>query len=147
MPRLRQPGRRAPGDISSTIRQCLSSPDSCNTAMPNAEAGGWKVGRTSSLLKNVTFRSWREKSRRFLRGVVSLTYLDVITGMQSIGLPCVYHKWSKAPPLPYTVILHDDNDDLMADNHNYQVIGNYRLELYTDTKHPPTEQLVENWFK
>ena len=76
-----------------------------------------------------------------------MTYLDVITGMRSIGLPCVYHKWSKAPPLPYTVILHDDNDDLMADNHNYQAIGNYRLELYTATKHPPTEQLVEDWFK
>lgn len=79
--------------------------------------------------------------------MVSLTYLDVIAGMQSIGLPCVYHKWAKAPPLPYTVIQHDDNDDLMADNHNYQAIGNYRLELYTAVKHPPTERLVEDWFK
>jgi len=76
-----------------------------------------------------------------------LTYPDVITGMRSIGLPCVYHKWAKAPPLPYTVILHDDNDDLMADNHNYFDIGNYRLELYTALKDPTTERKVENWLK
>lgn len=76
-----------------------------------------------------------------------MTYLDVITGMQSIGLPCVYHKWAKAPPLPYTVILHTDNGDMMADNHNYFDIGNYRLELYTATKHSPTEKKVEDWLK
>ena len=76
-----------------------------------------------------------------------MTYLDIMAGMESIGLPCNYHKWSQAPPLPYTVILHDDNDDLMADNHNYQAIGNYRLELYTATKHPPTEKKVEDWLK
>ena len=76
-----------------------------------------------------------------------MTYLDIIAGMESIGLPCNYHKWSQAPVLPYTLITHTENDDLMADNHNYQVIGNYRLELYTAVKHPPTEQLVEDWFK
>ena len=76
-----------------------------------------------------------------------MTYMDVIVGMESIGLPCVYHKWSKAPPLPYTVILHTDNGDMMADNHNYLEIGNYRLELYTALKDPTTERKVENWLK
>lgn len=76
-----------------------------------------------------------------------MTYMDVIVGMESIGLPCVYHKWSKAPPLPYTVILHTDNGDMMADNHNYLEIGNYQLELYTAIKHPPTEKKVEQWLK
>jgi len=76
-----------------------------------------------------------------------VTYLDIIAGMESIGLPCNYHKWSRAPALPYTLITHTESDDLMADNHNYFDIDNYRLELYTATKHPPTEQLVENWFK
>jgi hypothetical protein len=76
-----------------------------------------------------------------------VTYLDIIAGMESIGLPCNYHKWSQAPALPYTLITHAENDDLMADNHNYFDIGNYRLELYTAVKHPPTEQLVEDWLK
>jgi hypothetical protein len=70
-----------------------------------------------------------------------------MAGMESIGLPCNYHKWSQAPALPYTLITHTENDDLVADNYNYFDIGNYRLELYTATKHPPTEQLVEDWFK
>jgi len=70
-----------------------------------------------------------------------------MAGMESIGLPCNYHKWSQAPALPYTLITHTENDDLVADNHNYFDIGNYRLELYTATKHPPTEQLVEDWLK
>ena len=76
-----------------------------------------------------------------------MTYLDIMAGMESIGLPCNYHKWSRAPVLPYTLITHIENDDLMADNHNYFDIGNYRLELYTAAKHPPTEQLVEDWLK
>lgn len=76
-----------------------------------------------------------------------MTYLDIIAGMESIGLPCNYHKWSQAPALPYTLITHTENDDLMADNHNYFDVGNYRLELYTAVKHPPTEQLVEDWLK
>ena len=73
-----------------------------------------------------------------------MTYLDIMAGMESIGLPCNNHKWSHAPALPYTLITHTENDDLMADNHNYFDIGNYRLELYTDVKRPPTEQLVED---
>lgn len=76
-----------------------------------------------------------------------MTYLDIMAGMESIGLPCNYHKWSQAPSLPYTLITHTENDDLMADNHNYFDVGNYRLELYTAVKHPPTEQLVEDWLK
>ena len=76
-----------------------------------------------------------------------MTYMDVIAGMNSIGIPCVYHQWKEPPPLPYAVIVHDDNEDFMADNQNYLGIGNYRLELYTAVKHPPTEQLVEDWFK
>ena len=73
-----------------------------------------------------------------------MTYLDIIAGMESIGLPCSYHKWSQAPSLPYTLITHTENDDLMADNHNYFDIGNYRLELYTAVKHPPTRR---SWWK
>ena len=76
-----------------------------------------------------------------------MTYLDIMAGMESIGLPCNYHKWSRASALPYTLITHTENDDLMADNHNYFDVGNYRLELYTAAKHPPTEQLVEDWLK
>ena len=76
-----------------------------------------------------------------------MTYLDIIAGMESIGLPCRYHKWSRAPALPYTLITHTESDDLMADNHNYFDIGNYRLELYTALKDPPTERKVENWLK
>ena len=76
-----------------------------------------------------------------------MTYMEIIAGMESIGLPCAYHKWSKAPSLPYMVILHTDNGDMTADNHNYLDIGNYRLELYTAIKHPPTEKKVEQWLK
>lgn len=76
-----------------------------------------------------------------------MTYMDVIAGMNSIGLPSTYHKWSSPPPLPYTVILHTHNSDWMADNQNYLDVGDYQLELYTAIKHPPTEKLVEDWLK
>lgn len=76
-----------------------------------------------------------------------MTYMEVIAGMESIGLPCVYNKWPEAPALPYTVIFHTDNGDMTADNHNYLDIGNYRLELYTAIKQPPTEKKVEQWLK
>ncbi len=76
-----------------------------------------------------------------------MTYLDIMAGMESIGLPCIYHKWFQAPALPYTLITHTESDDLMADNHNYFDVGNYRLELYTALKDPTTERKVENWLK
>jgi len=76
-----------------------------------------------------------------------VTYMDVIVGMDGLGLPCAYHSWKQPPPPPYTVILHTANSDFIADNHNYQCIGNYQLELYTAIKHPPSEKKVEQWLK
>jgi hypothetical protein len=73
--------------------------------------------------------------------------MDIIQSMRSLGLDCAYHKFNSPPPLPYTVVLYGTSEDLMADNHNYLDIGNYRLELYTAIKHPPSEKKIEDWLK
>lgn len=73
-----------------------------------------------------------------------MAHVVLLQAMDALGLPCAYGEFLDTPPIPFTVVLYYDSDDLMADNQNYTGIGNYLLELYNDEKHPPTEKLIEN---
>lgn len=73
-----------------------------------------------------------------------MTYLDLIKEIRGLGFPCTYHSYDSPPSIPFTVVLYRGNDDLYADDHNYSEVGIYRLELYHEIKHPPSEMLIEN---
>ncbi len=73
-----------------------------------------------------------------------MTYVDLVLEIRSLGLPCDLDSFDRPPPVPYTVITYSHNVDLIADNINYLDVANYRLELYTEEKHPPTEKMIEN---
>jgi len=76
-----------------------------------------------------------------------MTYLDIKQEMKNLGFPCKYGSFKSSPTPPFTTIQLAYNNDIMADNQNYEGIGNYQLELYTTSKHPPSEQLIENKLK
>ena len=61
--------------------------------------------------------------------VVDITYLNLRDEIRTIGLPCTYGKYLEPPPLPYTIIVETDDDDLKADNKNYAKIRGHDLSL------------------
>ena len=66
--------------------------------------------------------------------------------MEEIGLPFAYHHFAEgeSPDPPFICFLYDHDDDLIADNTNYQLIRMLSVELYTDTKDFELEQTVED---
>lgn len=76
-----------------------------------------------------------------------MTYLDIKKEMENLGFECTYGSFKTSPTPPFTTIQFAYGNDVIADNQNYKDIGNYQLELYTTTKHPPSEQLIENRLK
>ena len=74
-----------------------------------------------------------------------MTYQEIFEMLEDTKLPVVYHAWKTGdvPALPYIVFTFPSNDDLMADNINYQTIVSLNVELYTDNKDFATEALVE----
>lgn len=75
-----------------------------------------------------------------------MTYKDIKTLIESIGFPCAYYQFSKqtAQPPPFICYYIERDDDLIADNTNYQKIASLTIELYTDTKDFKKEQAVES---
>lgn len=78
-----------------------------------------------------------------------MTYKEVAEMVKSIGLPFAYYQFpedtEEAPP--YVVYFYLYNDDLMADNENYQQIPTLNIELYTDDKDFELEAAVEKVLK
>lgn len=74
-----------------------------------------------------------------------MTYKDVTTMIERIGYPSAYYQFTKqtAQPPPFICYYFDSDDDLLADNINYQKIANLTIELYTDAKDFTAEQAVE----
>jgi len=67
--------------------------------------------------------------------------------LKSTGLPVAYHHFVSPPAPPYIVYLYSSSDDFYADNENYVQIGNWQVELYTQTKDISSEQTVEKALK
>lgn len=74
-----------------------------------------------------------------------MTYQEVTSMIEGIGLPYAYYQFTKqtAQPPPFICFYFDRDDDLMADNINYQKIASLTVELYTETKDFKCEQAVE----
>ena len=69
--------------------------------------------------------------------------MSLLTDLQSTGLPVAYRFFQKPQATPFIVYYQTDSNNFPADNKVYQHIMGYTIELYTDTKRPDLEALVE----
>lgn len=74
-----------------------------------------------------------------------MTYKEVATMVNSIGLPYAYYQFPEgtAEAPPFVCFFWSDDNDLKADNLNYQKIERLNIELYTDNKDYDNEANVE----
>lgn len=74
-----------------------------------------------------------------------MTYEEVASMVESIGLPYAYYQFKKetAKPPPFICFYFPADNDFKADNANYQAIRPLTIELYTDEKDFALEAQVE----
>ena len=75
-----------------------------------------------------------------------MTYQEINTLIESIGVPSAYYQFTAdtAAPPPFICFYFDNDPDLHADNVNYQKIAHLIIELYTDEKDFDLESTVES---
>ena len=75
-----------------------------------------------------------------------MTYQEVKTMVQSIGVPFAYYQFTKdtVQPTPFVCFYFDGSNDEPADNTNWVKIRTLYIELYTDAKDFAFEQTVED---
>lgn len=75
-----------------------------------------------------------------------MTYREVKTMVQSIGLPFAYYQFTAdtAVSPPFICFYFDESDDEPADNMNWAKIRTLYIELYTDEKDFELESTVES---
>jgi len=66
--------------------------------------------------------------------------------LKSTGLPVAYHHFTSPPSPPYIVYLFAYSSNFGADNKVHSQADNYQVELYTKTKDPAVEALIEGLF-
>ena len=78
-----------------------------------------------------------------------MTYKQVFDMLKTTNLSVVYNSWEigSVPALPYIVFTYPNNDDLFADNTNYQTIVQLNIELYSKNKDFTTEGTLESVLK
>lgn len=78
-----------------------------------------------------------------------MTYKQVFDMLKTTNLSVVYNSWEigSVPALPYIVFTFPNNDDLFADNINYQTIVQLNIELYSKNKDFTTEGTLESVLK
>ena len=74
-----------------------------------------------------------------------MTFIELKDLIEGIGLPCAYYQFEKdtAKPPPFIVWFVSQDNDLLADDRNYQKIAHIIIELYTETKDFELEATVE----
>lgn len=74
-----------------------------------------------------------------------MTYQEIYTMLQGIGLPVTYYQWPEdhAPEPPYLVFYYPGDNDFKADDRNFVKIRELVVELYTDEKDVALEETVE----
>lgn len=75
-----------------------------------------------------------------------MTYREVKTMVQSIGLPFAYYQFTNdtAVAPPFICFYFDESEDEPADNTNWAKIRTLYIELYTDAKDFSLEAAVES---
>jgi hypothetical protein len=66
--------------------------------------------------------------------------------LKTTGLPVAYHHFTSPPTPPYIVYLFSYSSNFGADNKVHSQADNYQVELYTKTKDPTSEALIEGLF-
>lgn len=74
-----------------------------------------------------------------------MTYQEIDALISGIGLPYAYYQFSKATaqPPPFICFFYSDNNDMLADNTNYQTIAALNVEFYSDLKDFQNEARIE----
>lgn len=70
----------------------------------------------------------------------------LFTLLKTINLPVAYHHFTSPPTPPYIVYLFSYSSNFGADNKVHSQADNYQVELYTKTKDPAAEALIEGLF-
>jgi hypothetical protein len=70
----------------------------------------------------------------------------LFTLLRTINLPVAYHHFVSPPAPPYIVYLFSYSSNFGADNKVHSQADNYQVELYTKTKDPASEKLIEDLF-
>ena len=76
-----------------------------------------------------------------------MTYMDLINEIKALGFSCTYGSFKSKPPIPFCTVNFAYNNDMIADNQNYQDVGQYQLEYYNSIKYPLDEQKIESKLK
>ena len=66
------------------------------------------------------------------------------TALSGTDIPVAYRSFITSQTPPFIVYLYSSSDDFYADDENYVQVGNWQVELYTETKDVTSEQTVEN---
>lgn len=75
-----------------------------------------------------------------------MTFKQIATMIRSIGYPFAYYQFPEgtAQAPPFICYFFDGDNDLKADNSNYQKIEHLNIELYTDEKDFEAEAQIED---
>lgn len=75
-----------------------------------------------------------------------MTFKEVATMISGIGLPFAYYQFPEgtAQSTPFICYFYSGDNDVKADNSNYQKIEHLNIELYTDEKDFDSEAAVES---
>ena len=77
-----------------------------------------------------------------------MTYAEIATMIEGIGLPCAYNEFKntlEGPPFVCWIL--GGSNDFEADNENYTKVERLHIELYTDERDFSTEAEVEGVLK
>lgn len=74
-----------------------------------------------------------------------MTFKEVAEMIESIGFPYAYYQFpeGEASDPPFICYFYEQNNDMYADDQNYQKIETLIIELYTETKDFDSESAVE----
>lgn len=75
-----------------------------------------------------------------------MTTQEVAAIVAQVGIPYAYYQFTKdtAVAPPFICFFYPYDNDVKADNSNYQAINHLVIELYTDQKDFALEKTVEN---
>ena len=86
----------------------------------------------SDLLMTDMYRRWRSGLKKSSKmAVIDMTYMDLINEIKALGFSCTYGSFKSKPPIPFCTVNFAYNNDMIADNQNYQDVGNISLNIIT----------------
>lgn len=80
---------------------------------------------------------------------MAMTYKQIAKMIKDIGIPFAYYQFDEDTGIapPFICYFYEGNDDMHADDSNYQKIENLDIELYTRQKDFTLEASIESALK